>query len=56
MLTWLNIEHLASGSCVGSALCSAAERLLMNSFGMCAGGLGNQEKLGFDIYILMMYM
>ena len=28
----------------------------MNSFGMCAGGLRNWEKLGLDIYILMMYM
>lgn len=40
-LTWLRIECLASGSCVGSALCSAADRRLMNNFGMCAGALQN---------------
>ena len=41
LLTWLSIECLASGSCVGSALCSAADRRLMNNFGMCAGELQN---------------
>ena len=36
------MECLASVSCVGSALCSAADRLLMNNFGMCAGALQNK--------------
>ena len=39
------MECLASGSCVGSALCSAADRLLMNNFGMGTGALQNKIDL-----------